>query len=139
MKTLEQMRVGSTAILTEIGGQRAFRRRLMEMGLLPGTPVRLMRRVDVGGLVQLRVRGCSVSLRTSEAVGSGGAQLQRSARHIRGQVAVAILFGDVVHEQVGSLWPPSIPGWAVGCTCTLVGWLVVWVRVGACGCVCVEV
>ena len=67
MKTLEQLRVGSTAILTEIGGQRAFRRRLMEMGLLPGTPVRLMRRVVVGGLVQLRVRGCSVSLRVREA------------------------------------------------------------------------
>jgi len=67
MRTLQQLRVGSTAILSEIGGQRAFRRRLMEMGLLPGTPVRLMRRVEVGGLVQLRVRGCSVSLRVSEA------------------------------------------------------------------------
>jgi len=39
----------------------------MEMGLLPGTRVRLMRRVHVGGLVQLRVRGCSVSLRLTEA------------------------------------------------------------------------
>ena len=67
MRTLQQLRVGSTAILSEIGGQRAFRRRLMEMGLLPGTPVRLMRRVEVGGLVQLRVRGCSVSLRVNEA------------------------------------------------------------------------
>ena len=67
MRTLQQLRVGSTAILSEIGGERGFRRRLMEMGLLPGTPVRLMRRVEVGGLVQLRVRGCSVSLRVSEA------------------------------------------------------------------------
>ena len=67
MRTLEQLRVGATAILSEIGGQHAFRRRLMEMGLIPGTPVRLMRRVEVGGLVQLRVRGCSVSLRVSEA------------------------------------------------------------------------
>jgi len=67
MRTLKEMQVGSTAILSEIGGERTFRRRLMEMGLLPGTPVRLMRRVDVGGLVQLRVRGCSVSLRVREA------------------------------------------------------------------------
>jgi ferrous iron transport protein A len=66
MRVLGQLRVGSTAILSAIGGERAFRRRLMEMGLLPGTPVRLMRRVEVGGLVQLRVRGCSVSLRVSE-------------------------------------------------------------------------
>ena len=67
MKTLKDISVGSTAILSEIGGERAFRRRLMEMGLLPGTSVKLMRRVHVGGLVQLRVRGCSVSLRAHEA------------------------------------------------------------------------
>jgi len=67
MRTLKQIRVGSTAILGVIHAERAFRRRLMEMGLLPGTRVRLMRRVEVGGLVQLRVRGCSVSLRVGEA------------------------------------------------------------------------
>lgn len=67
MKTLSELTVGTSAILLEIGGERAFRRRLMEMGLLPGTAVRLMRRVEVGGLVQLRVRGCSVSLRAKEA------------------------------------------------------------------------
>jgi Fe2+ transport system protein FeoA len=67
MMTLKQLRVGSTAILGEIKAERVFRRRLMEMGLLPGTRIRLLRRVEVGGLVQLRVRGCSVSLRVTEA------------------------------------------------------------------------
>jgi len=67
MKTLKEMTVGSIAVLSGIGGERAFRRRLMEMGLLPGTSVRLMRRVEIGGLVELRVRGCSVSLRFREA------------------------------------------------------------------------
>ena len=67
MMILENMRVGTKAVLREIGGERTFRRRLMEMGLLPGTTIKLVRRVEVGGLVQLRVRGCSVSLRVSEA------------------------------------------------------------------------
>ena len=67
MAKLSEMQVGTTATLRAIGGELAFRRRLMEMGLLPGTPVRLMRRVRVGGLVQLQVRGCSVSLRLREA------------------------------------------------------------------------
>ena len=66
-RTLKDISVGSTVTLAGIGGERAFRRRLMEMGLLPGTLVRLVRRVDVGGLVQLRVRGCNVSLRVDEA------------------------------------------------------------------------
>ena len=39
----------------------------MELGFLPGTQVRLVRRVDVGRLVELEVRGCHVSLRRSEA------------------------------------------------------------------------
>ena len=67
MTNLSQLMPGSKAILAEIGGERAFRRRLMEMGLLPGTEVRVVRRVEVGGLVQLEVRGCHVSLRLSEA------------------------------------------------------------------------
>ncbi len=67
IRTLDDMRVGSRAKLDSIEGDRTFRRRLMEMGLLPGTSVRLTRRVRVGGLVELRVRGCSVSLRVTEA------------------------------------------------------------------------
>ena len=67
MAKLSDIPVGTNVILRAIGGERSFRRRLMEMGLLPGTPVRLMRRVTVGGLIQLHVRGCSVSLRLLEA------------------------------------------------------------------------
>ncbi len=67
MVSLNQLLPGTHAVLAKIGGERSFRRRLMEMGLLPGTPVRVVRRVEVGGLVQLEVRGCNLSLRVSEA------------------------------------------------------------------------
>jgi Fe2+ transport system protein FeoA len=65
--SLNQLMPGDAAVLARIGGERSFRRRLMEMGLLPGTRVRVVRRVEVGGLVQLEVRGCNLSLRLSEA------------------------------------------------------------------------
>lgn len=67
MTPLQNLRAGSSARLVQVGGERGFRRRLMELGLLPGTDVRIVRRVDVGGLVELEVRGCHVSLRQSEA------------------------------------------------------------------------
>lgn len=67
MVSLSQLIPGTSAVLAQIGGERSFRRRLMEMGLLPGTAVRVVRRVEVGGLVQLEVRGCQISLRVSEA------------------------------------------------------------------------
>ena len=60
MIALSQLPAGSEVVLCRIGGERSFRRRLMEMGLLPGTAVRVVRRVDVGGLVQLEVRGCQL-------------------------------------------------------------------------------
>ncbi len=59
---------GQRARLVQIGGERSFRRRLMELGFLPGTSVRCVRRVGVGGLVEFEVRGGHISLRASEAV-----------------------------------------------------------------------
>lgn len=67
MTSLNELPVGTRARIVEIGGERAFRRRLMEMGLLPGTEIRVIRHTRVGGLVQLEVRGCNLSLRRSEA------------------------------------------------------------------------
>jgi len=67
LTTLHSLTPGDRARLLEVGGERSFRRRLMEMGLLPGTVVRLVRRVDVGNLLELEVRGCHVSLRPAEA------------------------------------------------------------------------
>lgn len=67
MAPLASLTPGSSARLVEIGGERSFRRRLMELGLLPGARVQMVRRVDVGGLVELAVRGCRVTVRRSEA------------------------------------------------------------------------
>jgi ferrous iron transport protein A len=65
--SLNDLAVGTSGRLVQVGGGRAFRRRLMELGLLPGTQVRVVRRVPVGDLIELEVRGCHVSLRRSEA------------------------------------------------------------------------
>jgi ferrous iron transport protein A len=67
LTSLDLLRPGSSARLVSIGGDRAFRCRLMELGLLPGTLVRLIRRVDVGGVLELEVRGCRLSVRHGEA------------------------------------------------------------------------
>ncbi len=58
---------GGRGRLLSLGGERSFRRRLMELGLLPGTEFRLVRLVRVGGMVEVEVRGCHISLRKSEA------------------------------------------------------------------------
>lgn len=67
MVSLNQLGDGARGRLVSIGGDRAFRRRLMELGLLPGTSVRIVRRTPVGGVVELEVRRSRLSLRLAEA------------------------------------------------------------------------
>jgi len=65
--SLDSLSPGSAARLVSIGGDRAFRCRLMELGLLPGIQVRIIRRASIGGLLELEVRGCRLSFRQGEA------------------------------------------------------------------------
>jgi ferrous iron transport protein A len=67
MIALTDLKAGAEATLHCVGGARSFQRRLMEMGLLPGTRVRLVRRNEIGGVVEVEVRRCRVTLRHSDA------------------------------------------------------------------------
>jgi ferrous iron transport protein A len=56
-----------TVVVDEVGGDRAFRRRLMEMGLVPGTPVRIIAVAPLGDPLTLELRAGRVSIRKREA------------------------------------------------------------------------
>jgi len=65
--TLHDLPTRHQHTIVAIGGPRPFRRRLMELGLLPGTSVRVLRQNRASGLVEFEARGCTMSLRRSEA------------------------------------------------------------------------
>lgn len=65
--TLAELPVGEIATVEAVGGERAFRRRLMELGLVPGTRVELVGVAPLGDPVELLVRGSSLSIRRAEA------------------------------------------------------------------------
>lgn len=67
MTTLAQAARGQRWRVTRVGGTRAFRRRLMELGLVPGTAVEVIGVAPLGDPVELLVRGCSLSVRRGEA------------------------------------------------------------------------
>ena len=48
-------------------GGRAYRRKLLSMGLTPGTELEVIRLAPLGDPVEIRVRGTAVSLRKGEA------------------------------------------------------------------------
>lgn len=53
--------------MREVSGPRAFRRRLLEMGLVPGVQVRLVAIAPLGDPMQIEVRGGQWSIRRAEA------------------------------------------------------------------------
>lgn len=67
MVSLNTLADGTEGHLVSLGGDRSLRRRLMELGLLPGTRVRVIRRAEIGGVMELEVRRCRLSVRTGEA------------------------------------------------------------------------
>jgi len=67
MVRLIELADGQEARLVRLDGDRAFRCRLMELGLLPGTAVRIVRRADIGGVLELEVRRARLTVRTGEA------------------------------------------------------------------------
>ncbi len=64
---LTSVTVGTKATVTEIKVPPASRSRLMEMGLLVGTSVELVRFAPLGDPVEIKVRGYNLTLRKSEA------------------------------------------------------------------------
>jgi ferrous iron transport protein A len=64
---LSEIRTGQVVQVVRIAGQSSFRRRLMELGLVPGTRVELLRVAPLGDPVELLVRGASLSIRKAEA------------------------------------------------------------------------
>jgi len=66
--TLAHARVGEILTVERVGGERAFRRRLMELGLVPGTKVEMVGVAPLGDPIELLVRGCSLSIRRGEAL-----------------------------------------------------------------------
>ncbi|MDA1094779.1 MAG: ferrous iron transport protein B [Acidobacteria bacterium] len=65
--TLDQLPIGSSAVVHHVGCDRPVARRLMEMGLLPGTPIEAVRRAPLGDPLEIRLRGYLLSLRLADA------------------------------------------------------------------------
>ena len=65
--TLADLEVGPIARVTSVHADDPVMLRLMEMGLVPGTPVQVMKRAPFGGPMQIRVRDYRLSIRRSEA------------------------------------------------------------------------
>jgi len=65
--TLDSLVPGDRCVVRSIAGGGDARRRLLEMGMVPGTEVRLVRVAPLGDPLAIRLRGYHLSLRRTEA------------------------------------------------------------------------
>ena len=65
--TLDKLPLGQEAVITAVGGEWPLRCRLLDMGLIPRTRVRVEKIAPLGDPLELRVRGYSLSLRKEDA------------------------------------------------------------------------
>jgi ferrous iron transport protein A len=67
IQPLTSLALGAAGTVTEIKVPSEQRSRLLEMGLLVGTPVQLVRFAPLGDPVEIKVRGYNLTLRRHDA------------------------------------------------------------------------
>jgi ferrous iron transport protein A len=65
--TLTELPIGSDARVIAVNGTSTITRRLMEMGVIPGVNVVVVKSAPFGDPIEVRVRGYNLAMRRSEA------------------------------------------------------------------------
>lgn len=64
---LTNLPIGATAKVVDVKGNNAISKRLMEMGVVPGVSVRVIKSAPFGDPLEIRVRGYHLAMRKNEA------------------------------------------------------------------------
>lgn len=64
---LTNIPIGESAKVTAVNGNNQVTKRLMEMGIVPGVSVRMIKSAPFGDPLEIRVRGYHLAMRKSEA------------------------------------------------------------------------
>lgn len=65
--TLRDLSIGQTATIIEVGGSGALRQHFLDMGVIPGEEISLVKFAPMGDPMELRVRGYELTLRLDDA------------------------------------------------------------------------
>ena len=64
---LKQLDIGKTAVVTAVGGEGALRQHFLDMGVIPGAEVTLVKFAPMGDPMELRIHGYELTLRLADA------------------------------------------------------------------------
>ena len=67
MRTIDDLTIGESGVISQVGGEGALRLRFLDMGLIPGTTVILQKIAPMGDPIQIQVRGYELTIRREDA------------------------------------------------------------------------
>ncbi|MBQ6214290.1 MAG: ferrous iron transport protein B [Oscillospiraceae bacterium] len=76
--TLNELKVGSSARIDSVGGEGALRQHFLDMGVIPGAELKLVKLAPMGDPMELRIRGYELTLRLADAEKIGITEIGKS-------------------------------------------------------------
>lgn len=67
MRTIDDLTIGESGMISQVGGEGALRLRFLDMGLIPGTTVTLRKIAPMRDPIQIQVRGYELTIRREDA------------------------------------------------------------------------
>jgi ferrous iron transport protein A len=67
MKTLQDVKIGKSAIVKRLLGEGPLRRRIMDMGITKGVEITVRKVAPLGDPIEISLRGYELSIRKQEA------------------------------------------------------------------------
>ena len=64
--TLKDLEIGKSAVITSVGGKGALRQHFLDMGMIPGAEVTVVKFAPMGDPMELQVHGYELTLRLAE-------------------------------------------------------------------------
>ena len=65
--TLKELTIGQKGIITKVGGEGVLRQHFLDMGVIPGAEIELIKFAPMGDPMELRVHGYELTLRLDDA------------------------------------------------------------------------
>ncbi|MDO5417211.1 MAG: ferrous iron transport protein B [Lachnospiraceae bacterium] len=65
--TLKELQIGKTAVIRAVGGSGALRQHFLDMGLIQGTEVTVVKYAPMGDPIELRIHGYELTIRLADA------------------------------------------------------------------------
>ena len=95
--TLKDLEIGKSAVVRSVGGKGALRQHFLDMGMIPGAEVTVVKFAPMGDPMELQVHGYELTLRLAEAEQIEIEQIPRRSRSHKGIESLS----DAEHPGLG--------------------------------------